>query len=190
MKMKSKLMILAVLGMAATNVAFAQGDTTCPVTAQLAMDQEFGYGTSANTSCIEHRHHIRVALSMSSATANPKSGFNQVLNNALSMTGNYEQVYGLTYGDEGYRIAVVAHFQGAKSLLSDDAYFRLFGTTNPNTPVVKKLLAKGVQLIMCQTTMRANGWKSSDLAPGVTQVPGGVVQLADFANSGWVVMTP
>jgi len=194
--MKSKLMLLAVLGMAATNVAFAHGDTTgdttCPVSAQIAMDATFGAGTSAITSCIVHREHIRVAISMGSNTLNPKSGINQVLVNVVNMSNNYEQMYSLTVGDEGYRIAVVGHFQGGQSLLTDDAYNRLHNVTtgNPNRPTVEKLLAKGIQFIMCQNTMRANNWVTSDLIPGVTEAPAGVVALTDFGMQGWVLLTP
>lgn len=190
--MKSTLMLLAMLGMASANVAFAEGNTVCPADAQAAMDQTFGAGTSANTACLVHRHHIRVALSMSSAVANPKSGVNQTLTNAVNMAANYENMYGLSVGDEGYQIAVVGHFQGGKFLLNDDAYNRVSSTTtgNPSGAAVRALLAKGLQVIMCQNTMRANGWKSSDLIPGVTEVPAGVTALTDFGMSGWVVLTP
>jgi intracellular sulfur oxidation DsrE/DsrF family protein len=43
---------------------------------------------------------------------------------------------------------------------------------------------------MCQNTMRGNSWVTSDLIPGVEEVPGGVVALADFAQRGWAVITP
>lgn len=190
--MKSVLTLLAVLSMAAANVAYAEGDTTCPAAAQAAMDQTFGPGTSANTACLVHRHHIRVALSMSSAVLNPKSGINQTLTNALNMVANYENMYGLTPGDEGFRIAVVGHFQGGQFLLNDAAYNRVHNVTtgNPSRAAVEQLLADGMQVIMCQNTMRANGWKTSDLIPGVTEVPAGVTALTDFGMSGWVVLTP
>ena len=192
--MKLKLMLLAVLGLA-TNVAFAQGagapgNTVCPVDQQASMDGEFGAGTSAITACNVHRHHIRVAISMGSGTLNPKKPINQVLVNVSNMVANYETFYGLTVGDEGYRIAVVAHFQGGKTLLNDEAYNRLFGTSNPATATVQALMAKGVQFIMCQNTMRGNGWKTADLIPGVTEAPAGVAALTDFGMSGWVVLTP
>lgn len=195
--MKLNLMLLAALGLA-TNVAFAQGDeapgnTVCPANQQAEMDGEFGAGTSDITACNVHRHHIRVALSMGSGVTNPKQiGVNQVLVNVSNMVTNYQTFYGLTAGEEGYQIAVVAHFQGGASLLNDAAYNRVKGVTtgNPNTPVVQKLMAKGVRFIMCQNTMRGNGWKTADLMPGVTEAPAGVAALTDFGMSGWVVLTP
>ena len=196
--MKSKLMLLAVLGMAATNVAFAEGNTTCPAVQQAEMDGEFGAGTSAITACNVHRHHIRVALSMGSGVTNPKQvGVNQVLVNAANMVKNYQDFYGLTAGEEGYQIAIVGHFQGGKSLLNDPSYNRLIlgspdgtGPGNPSGPMVQKLMAQGVRFIMCQNTMRGSGWKTSDLIPGVTEAPAGVAALTDFGMSGWVVLTP
>jgi len=192
--MKLKLMLLAVLGLA-TNLAFAQGDrapgnTVCPVDQQASMDGEFGAGTSAITACNVHRDHIRVAISMGSGTLNPKKPINQVLVNVSNMVANYQTFYGLSAGDDGYQIAVVAHFQGGKTLLNDEAYNRLFGTNNPATATVQTLMAQGVHFIMCQNTMRGNGWKTSDLMPGVTESPAGVVALTDFGMSGWVVLTP
>jgi intracellular sulfur oxidation DsrE/DsrF family protein len=197
--MKLKLMLLAVLGLA-TNLAFAQGadapgNTVCPIDQQLEMDGEFGAGTSAITACNVHRHHIRVALSMGSGTLNPKAKINQVLVNVKNMVANYQTFYGLTAGDEGYQIAVVAHFQGGSALLNDEAYNRLVlkdpnGAGNPNTPAVQNLMAQGVHFIMCQNTMRGNGWKTSDLMSGVTEAPAGVAALTDFGMSGWVVLTP
>ena len=187
---KSKLLFLAVLSMMATaNVAFAS-DGTCPADAQTAMDQTFGYGTSAITHCLEHRHHIRVALSMSSDVVNPKSKVNQTLTNAVNMSANYENMYGLSVGKDGYQIAVVGHFQGGKFLLNDDYWMAHFGTPNPSGNAVRALIAKGIQVIMCQNTMRGNQWVTADLIPGVTEVPAGVTALTDFGMDGWVVLTP
>lgn len=193
--MKSKFMLLAVLGLAG-NVAFAQGqlpgDTTCPVDAQVAMDAQFGAGTSAVTSCLKKRDNIRVVLNMSTAVTNPKSGLAQTLVNVNNMIGNYEGIYGLTLGENGYQIVVIAHFAGGRWLLTDDAYNRTYGVTtgNPSRHTVEALLAKGIPMIMCQNTMRGNNWVTSDLIPGVQEVPGGVTALADYSAGGWAVLTP
>jgi intracellular sulfur oxidation DsrE/DsrF family protein len=194
--MKSKLILLTILGLAA-NVVLADSDrdyaynATCPANAQVDMDAKFGAGTSAITQCIYKRHDIRVAINMSTNVLNPKSGISQTLNNVNNMIANYEGMYGLTLG-EGYRIAIVAHFAGGRFLLSDAAYNRSFNVTtgNPSRAAVEALVAKGIPIYMCQNTMSGNNWVTADLIPGVQEAPAGVVAITDFGMRGWVVLTP
>lgn len=200
--MKSKYLLLALLSMASITSAFAAGDTdstnnVCPPAYQAQIDQEFGLTadgtttTSALTTCITKRSQIRNVLNLSTAVLNPKSGISQTLNNALLMVANYRDVYGINIGQD-LKINIVAHFQGGQFLLSNDAYNRIKGVTtgNPSAAAVQQLIADGVHFYLCQNTMRGNGWKTADLAPGVEEVPGGVVALADFAQRGWAVITP
>lgn len=192
--MKSKLLFVLLAGLVSAGSAFADEDqnpTTCPAAYQSQIDGEFGAGTSALTTCITKREHIRNVLNMSTAVLNPKSGISQTLNNAVLMVANYKNVYGINIGED-LKINVVAHFQGGRFLLTDAAYNRTFGVTtgNPSRATVDALLAQGVHFYMCQNTMRGSGWVTADLVPGVEQVPGGVVALADFAATGWSVITP
>lgn len=164
---------------------------TCPAAYQDQANADFGAGTSDITTCITRRDDIRVVLNMSTAVLNPKLGINQTLNNAVLMIANYKNIYGITLGQD-FKLNIVAHFQGGQFLLNDDAYNKLKGVTtgNPSLATVQSLLAQGVHIYLCQNTMRASGWVTSDLIPGVEEVPGGVVALADFSLRGWAVITP
>jgi intracellular sulfur oxidation DsrE/DsrF family protein len=195
--MKSKLLFVLLAGMVSATTAFADNDmtskgaSTCPEEFQASIDAEFGPGTSTETTCIARRYDIKEVLNMSTPVLNPKKPISQTLNNAVLMLQNYQNVYGITIGD-GLQMNIVAHFQGGQFLLSDDAYNKLKGVTtgNPSRSTVESLIAQGVHIYMCQNTMRGNGWKTTDLIPGVEEVPGGVVALADFAQRGWAVITP
>jgi intracellular sulfur oxidation DsrE/DsrF family protein len=200
--MKSRLLLILLAGMVSATTAYADDynrykkEGSCPALFQSSVDTEFGDGTSADTTCITKRNNVLVVLNMSTNVLNPKSGISQTLNNALLMIENYSDVYGIEIGKD-LKFNVVAHFQGGQFLLSDEAYNKLKSTPNlpyaggnPSRSAVEKLLDEGVQLYMCQNTMRGNGWKTADLIPGVEQVPGGVVALADFAQRGWAVITP
>ena len=197
--MKSKLLFVLLAGTLSATTAFADsGDynrykmgAPCPEGFLESINNEFGPGTSAETTCIAKRDQIRDVLNMSTAVLNPKSGISQTLNNAVLMIQNYKNVYGITIGDD-LKINIVAHFQGGQFLLTDDAYNKLKGVTtgNPSGATVRSLLAQGVHIYMCQNTMRGNGWKTADLIEGVEQVPGGVVAVEDFAQTGWAVITP
>lgn len=196
MNMKSTLLFALLTGFISMNAAIADDETqaannACPSAYQTQIETEFGAGTAANTTCITQREEIKVVMNMSTSVLNPKSGISQTINNVYNMIGNYEGVYGMTFGDQ-YKIVIVAHFAGARFLLSDAAYNKTYGVTtgNPSRAAVEGLLAKGVPIYMCQNTMRANAWMSSDLIPGVQEVPGGVVALADYALRKWAVLTP
>lgn len=162
----------------------------CPYTAMNTMDNEFGAGTSANTTCIAKRHHIRTVINMSSADVN-KTGRAQQLVNVQNVVQNYEGMYGMQI-DKDYEIVVVGHGKGGKWLVNDAAYNAATGTTagNPSRALIEQLIAHGIPIYMCQNTMRGNGWKSSDLIPGVREVPAGVAAVIDLGERGYVVVTP
>ena len=170
----------------------------CPQATQDAIDVEFGVAvdgtaTSAMTQCLAVRGCIRAAVNVSSNALNGKSNANQQINNVKNMVENYEKVYGLTLGKDGYRIVVLVHGAAGKFLLDGPVYDAKFGTSGGNDPtigIVKGLIEKGVKVFMCQNTMRANGWKTADLIPGVLEVPGGVTASIDYGMRGWVVLTP
>lgn len=168
----------------------------CPLAYQAQMDTDFGSSingatTSSITTCISKRQEIKDVLNMSTSVLNPKSGISQTLNNANLMIANYKNVYGINLGED-LKLNIVAHFQGGQFLLTDAAYNKLHNVTtgNPSGATVLNLIAQGVHFYMCQNTMRGNSWVTSDLIPGVEEVPGGVVALADFAQRGWAVITP
>ena len=121
----------------------------------------------------------------------------QLINNAVNMLGNYEHIWGIT-PDKGLKMNIVAHYQGAQYLLDDTKYDIVCAANgscsptpgNPEKSRIQALIDKGVHVYMCQTSMRANGWKTEDLIPGVEMVPAGVIALVDFAQDGWAVITP
>jgi intracellular sulfur oxidation DsrE/DsrF family protein len=158
------------------------------------------------TTCIKKTNGIKVVLNFSSNTLGP-NGKVQLINNAVNMLSNYEHIWGITPENPestppyGLKMNIVAHFQGAKYLLDDAKYKAQFtpGCTNPDNSIcpgnpekarIQTLIAEGVHVYMCQTSMRANGWKTADLMPGVEMVPAGVIALVDFAQDGWAVITP
>jgi len=173
-----------------SGAAFADGDAThsnaCPSAYQTQIDGEFGSGTSAITTCITKRDDLKIVLNLSTNVLNPKSvaagaPLSQGLNNALLLVANFKNVYGINIGED-LKVNVVAHFQGGAFLLNS--------APQASHDAVVKLLAAGVHFYMCQNTMRANGWTTADLIPGVEEVPAGVVALTDFAQRGYAVITP
>lgn len=185
--------IAVVLGLAASSMVFADGHRgvlPCPADAQVQMDAEFGAGTSAQTECLQKRDDIQVVMAWNNREVN-KKGVGQQVANVRNYVENLEGMYGLRINDD-FVVRVVGYQSGARWMLSDEAYNRTLGVTtgNPSRPAVEWLLAKGVKMEMCQNTMRNLGYVTSDLLPGVTQVPAGVAALIDYSMRGYTYLTP
>lgn len=78
-------------------------------------------------------------------------------------------------GPDGAQIELVAYGPGIEMLKKD-------------SPVAKRLaelMAKGVRVAACQNSMRAWHLDASDLAPGVSPVPSGVVELMKRQHEGY-----
>ncbi|MBI3561116.1 MAG: DsrE family protein [Gammaproteobacteria bacterium] len=168
----------------------AGNDAACPPATIASIDAEFGSGTSNITTCIKYRENVRVVINASSADTN-KAGVSQQLVNVNNLYHNYEDMYGMVLGKD-YDIKVVGHGKGGKWLLTDAAYNAATGTTlgNPSGAMVRDLVAHGISVYLCQNTMRANGWKTTDVIEGVHEVPAGVAAVVDFAKQGYVLLTP
>lgn len=185
------LSAILIMGIGTAWAGESTTSSTCPVAAQTTMDTAFGSGTSAITTCIKVRDNIKSAINLGTVALNSKSGISQTITNVNNMIQNYEGMYGLERNDD-YRITVVAHGAGGRFLLTDEAYNRTYAVTtgNPSRAAMEALIAKGIPIYMCQNTMRANSWRTSDLIPGLKQTPAGVVSLIDYGMQGWVVLTP
>jgi len=188
MRFKITALLCSVLGM---NVAIASDGSgpQCPINAQVQMDSEFGPGTSAQTECLRKRDNIRTAMAWNNRDLN-RRGISQQVANVRNYVENLEDIYGLS--NENYKIIAVGYQSGARWLLTDAAYNRTLGVTtgNPSRATVEWLLAKGVKMVMCQNTMRNIGYVTSDLLPGVTQVPAGVAALVDLSMRNYTYNVP
>ena len=78
-------------------------------------------------------------------------------------------------GPDGAQIELVAYGPGIEMLKKDSAVARRLA----------ELMAKGVRVAACQNSMRAWHLDASDLAPGVSPVPSGVVELMKRQHEGY-----
>ncbi|GAA4719211.1 DsrE family protein [Sphingomonas lutea] len=63
--------------------------------------------------------------------------------------------------------AVVVHNAALWDVTTDAKYTQQFGTANPNTELVKQLLAKGVPIYVCGQSAAMSDVAKADLIPGV-----------------------
>jgi len=164
--------------------------TNCPSAASEAINATFGPGTSANTECLAERDHLSIIAAWNSSRTH-RSGNGQQVINVRNIANDYDNTYQMESGDD-YEIVVVGYGAGARWLLSDEAYNRTFNVTdgNPSSQLVESLKNRGIRLLMCQNTMRGNGWFPEDLLPGVSMVPAGVTAVIDYQYRGYAAITP
>ena len=80
-------------------------------------------------------------------------------------------------------ISVIMHGATAYWLLNENAYQIHKNDAfdyNPNEHIVQELLAKGVSVEICNSTMKAKGWTEKDILPGVTIVHDAYSRLIDL----------
>lgn len=84
---------------------------------------------------------------------------------------------------EQVHISVIMHGSTAYWLLNENAYQIHKNDAfdfNPNEHIVQELLAKGVSVEICNSTMKAKGWTEKDILPGVTIVHDAYSRLIDL----------
>ena len=197
--MKSQKIFSTIFGtllLSASTFAFAAGTASeCPDGMITSMDGEFGAGTSDITTCITNHQAIKVVVNVSSDLVNGKKHVLQQINNALNIAQGYAK-YGIGDTANGLQINVVMHGKAGKFGLSEEAFTTKYPNDDPQ--IIQKTLSYiatlkndfGAHIYMCQNTMRANGFKTTDLGPDMEEVPSGVVAVTDFGTSGYVVLTP
>ena len=84
-------------------------------------------------------------------------------------------LHAVFHGDAGYH------------MLTGDAYdaFKKTDSGNPNTDAVVGLIKAGVSVELCDQTMKAHGWKSEDILPGVKIVIGAYPRIIDLQQQGF-----
>ncbi|HUX91921.1 MAG TPA: DsrE family protein [Gallionellaceae bacterium] len=84
---------------------------------------------------------------------------------------------------EQVHISVIMHGSTAYWLLKENAYQIHKNDPfdfNPNEHIVQELLAKGVSVEICNSTMKAKGWTEKDILPGVVIVHDAYSRLIDL----------
>jgi accessory colonization factor AcfC len=113
-----------------------------------------------------------------------KNGLGEGLLDVRAVLNDYERI-----GIPTEEVHISAVFDGAAAywLLRDGAYaiVRPQEKYNPNKAIVDELIKMGVRLEMCGKTMQQNGWKESDLLPGVVLVPAAHPRIIDLQLQGY-----
>ncbi len=97
-------------------------------------------------------------------------------NQALNVTRNIQAEYGKDKVD----IEVVVFGNGANLLKFD----------SPLANRIDDTLASGVQVSMCENTMKARKLTAADMHPKLGYVKAGIVEIIEKQKQGWAVVRP
>ena len=97
-------------------------------------------------------------------------------NQTLSVTRNIQAEYGKDKVD----IEVVVFGNGANLLKFD----------SPLANRIDDTLASGVQVLMCENTMKGRKLTAADMHPKVGYVKAGIVEIIEKQKQGWAVVRP
>ncbi|HAR38095.1 MAG TPA: hypothetical protein DCS09_05690 [Porphyromonadaceae bacterium] len=169
--------------------AGARSNTTCPVNyiTGIQWDDEFGYGASELTRCLERRHNLKVVVQINQLYNTGSTTQSYGIGNINNILNDYEITHGLQ--DRDYELVVVIHGAGGPMVLNNNA-LEPNEIVNPFQSQIEALISKGVKVYICHNTARNLNLKVPQLIPGVGFVPSGVSAIIDFQKLGYVYLQP
>lgn len=182
--------VVMVVLMASFGHAAGGGNNECPVNylTGLAWEQEFGYGASDISRCLERRHNLKVVVQINQLYNTGSTTQPYAIANINNIINDYEITHGLERGHD-YEMVVVVHGAGGPMVLNNSAAVPN-AKFNPFQSQMQDLVNKGIKVYLCQNTARSLNLKVDQLIPGVGLVPSGVSTIIDFQNLGYVYLQP
>ncbi len=131
---------------------------------------------------LQVRENIRVVYQVSDDK--PHEGVNKGLFYAKKLIATYEEQ---KVAADQVHLHLVYHSSAITALVNKEARKRMGAdpAENPNTAILEELLKSGVQIEICESTMRQKGVVASELMPGVKIVVGAFPRIIDLQLQGY-----
>ena len=132
---------------------------------------------------IEKRQDIRVAYD--AKDDDWEAGVGKALYYVRGLLESYKS---MGVSPNQLHISIVLHGPTAYWLLNNPAYQARSDDPfdyNSNETIVRELVAHGVSVEICNSTMKAKGWTGKDLLPGVTIVHDAYTRLIDLQQRNY-----
>lgn len=131
---------------------------------------------------IKHKQNVRIAFQVS--TGEMKHGVNKGLHYVEHIMNHYRK-NGIPA--ESVKISAVLYGEASSAFLTDQALTKTRNktSTNPNTALIKKLIARGVSMELCGESKRLRKISDSDLLPGIKVVTGAYARIVDLQQDGY-----
>lgn len=86
-------------------------------------------------------------------------------------------------------VVVVVHFKGTPLIMSDAAYQKAFGVSNPNTALINELAAKGVKFYVCGQSLRMRGYTDTPRNPNIKVTEAALIATTTFQLKGYAMLS-
>lgn len=86
-------------------------------------------------------------------------------------------------------VVVVVHFKGTPLILSDAAYQKAFGVSNPNTALIDELASKGVKFFVCGQSLRMRGYTDTPKNVHIKVTEAALVATTTFQLKGYAMLS-
>lgn len=90
---------------------------------------------------------------------------------------------------ENMKVIIIMHGAATKSVLSDVAYLKQFGSENPNSMLLHALKETNVELFVCGQSYLANGFKLNDKSSDVKLALSALTALVEYQSEGYQLIT-
>ncbi|WP_222984275.1 DsrE family protein [Flagellimonas meishanensis] len=83
------------------------------------------------------------------------------------------------------KVALVVHNKASKDIANNEKYGILYGTENPNRPMIEALMQAGAEVIFCGQSSKSRGFPKEDLIPGTKMALSAMTALIQLQNEGY-----
>lgn len=131
---------------------------------------------------VETKHDIRVAYEIKDDVW--EAGVGKAL---FYIRGLIEAYDSLGVPAKELHVSAILHGSTAYWTLKDGPYstYKNQLRGNPNKKVISELLSHGIQVEVCNATLKAHGWRPEQVLPGVTIVHDAYTRLIDLQQRGY-----
>ncbi|MCA9220260.1 MAG: DsrE family protein [Planctomycetales bacterium] len=111
-------------------------------------------------------------------------------NKGLDRAARLLNLYGSAGRDASdIAITVVLHGEATKSILNDESYKKRFEVNqNPNLPLIGKLKAAGVEVLVCGQALNYKGFADNEVADGIPIAAAAMTAVINKQSSGYAYL--
>ena len=87
--------------------------------------------------------------------------------------------------EKNLKVVLVVHNRASKDIITDEAYKKRFGTSNPNAGLVKDLMDSGAEIIFCGQSSLSRNFPIGETIDGVQLALSAMTALIQLQNDGY-----
>lgn len=125
----------------------------------------------------------RLVYDLTQPTGDPSKG---ELNQGLEEIARQLNLQAVA-GAKNITAYIIFHGGAAQFLTNDETYRKKFNMDNPNLPLVKKIMDKGVTFVVCGQTLELRGMKIENFPEDVQKAYSARSALADLQSRGYIM---